>query len=136
MDVVQQQQVLAPVLVLEVHRAAGLDSRDEFGEQAFGRGVVDSEPGPGLQQLVADCLEQVGLAQAHAAVDEQGVVLVARRFGDRPGRGAGEAVALGHDVALECVALVQPGVLGRGGALALSWRRPAEPARCRCGTRS
>ena len=41
---------------------------------------------------MGDGVEQVGLPQPGVAVDEEGVVVLARRVGHRPGGGAGQFV--------------------------------------------
>lgn len=50
---------------------------------------------------MGDGVEEVGFAQARVAVDEQGVVVLARRVGHRLGGGAGQAVGGAHHEGLE-----------------------------------
>ena len=58
-----------------------------------------------------DRVQQVGLAQPGLAVDEQRVVGLGRRLGDRDGGRVGEAVARADDEGVEGVLRVQPGRL-------------------------
>ena len=45
---------------------------------------------------MGDGVEKVGLPQPGVAVDEEGVVVLARRVGHRPGGGAGQLVGGAH----------------------------------------
>ena len=77
-------------------------------------------------RVVADGVQQVGLAQPGVAVDEQRVVRLGGRLGDGDGGGVREPVARPDDERLERVLRVQPGRrAGRGGWSC--WL----PARCR-----
>ena len=58
-----------------------------------------------------DRVEQVGLAQPGLAVDEQRVVGLGRRLGDRDRGGVGEPVARADDEGVEGVLRVEPGPL-------------------------
>src|SRR5207302_8447664 len=69
-----------------------------------------------------DGMREVGLAEAGGAVDEQRVVGLGRRLGDRQGGGVGESVGCADDKGLEGVAgvdrqVVWPAFLGGGGRL-------------------
>ena len=75
---------------------------------------------------MADRVQQVGLAQPGLAVDEQRVVGLGRRLGDRDRGGVGEPVARADDEGVEGVLRVQPGRLGPRGAPA--GRAPGVPA--------
>jgi hypothetical protein len=66
---------------------------------------------------VADRVQQVGLAEPGLAVDEQRVVGLGRRLGDRDGRGVREAVGGADDEGLE-------GVLGLSRAGSAATRPP------------
>ena len=56
---------------------------------------------------MADGVHEVGFAQPHAAVDEQGVVGVGRGLGHRQGRRVGKAVAAAHHKGVEGILRVQ-----------------------------
>eukprot|EP01135_Chromosphaera_perkinsii_P009112 Nk52_evm1s1634 gene=Nk52_evmTU1s1634 len=64
--------------------------------------------------VVAHCMQQVGLAQAGAPVDEQRVVGLGRGLGHGRGRRLGEAVRGADDEGVEGVLAVEPGVLAEG----------------------
>ena len=86
-----------------------------------------------------DRVQQVGLAQAGVAVDEQRVVGLGRRLGDRDGGGVGEPVAGADDEGVEGVLRVEPGRLapgvrrarGRSRASAVRWPTPSTDAGAR-----
>ena len=65
-----------------------------------------------LVGIVADGVHQVGLAKAHAAVDEQGVVCLRGHLGHRQGHRVGEPVAAAHHEGIEGVLGVQVGQPG------------------------
>ena len=64
---------------------------------------------PSLDQAVADALQEVRLAEADRAVEEERVVQRAGRIGDALGRREGQPVARPDDEVVEDVAGVQPG---------------------------
>ena len=63
---------------------------------------------PSVGGVVADRVQQVRLAQPGAAVDEQRVVRLGRRLGDRDRRGVREPVGRADDERLEHVLRVEP----------------------------
>src|SRR5712692_865421 len=67
------------------------------------RGVEVSHPRTRMlrENKVADCVNQVGLSQAHAAVDEQRVVRCAGMFSDLQCGGARELIGFSGDKAIE-----------------------------------
>src|SRR5206468_10484065 len=87
------------------------------------RDVAHDDVGQVLADVVADGVEEVGLAEAGVAVDEQRVVGLGRLLGHGQGGGVGEAVRLPDHEVLERVRRVQ-GDLGQGGG----HRCPAAPA--------
>ena len=87
LDVVDEQQVDLAVASAEVVDAALLDRGDEVVGELLAGGVDDPLAREALHDRVADRVHQVGLAQAHAAVEEQ----VGCR--PRPGRSATERLA-------------------------------------------
>jgi hypothetical protein len=97
LDVVHQHQVRLPVLDAEVvHGAAGADGLDEVVDKFVALDVEDTGGGGLAADLVGDGIEEVGLAQAGAAVDEEGVVAASGGVGHRPGGGAGQLVGGAH----------------------------------------
>ena len=110
LDVVDEEDVGLAVLVAEVLDAVLPQGGDEVVGEMLGAGV---EVAPALVGYgVADCVQQMGLAEAHACVDEERVVGCAGLVGDGDSGGVGEAVGLADDERRERVA----GVQGRAGA--------------------
>ena len=72
--VIHQQQVGHAVLHPEVLGAAGADGRDQLVGELLTGDIHDDEVGVGALDLGLDGRQQMGLAQARAAVDEQRVV--------------------------------------------------------------
>ena len=86
LHVVDEQHVDAlAVVAAELVHLAGADRLDVLVHEPLGRDVDDARAGAVRELLVADRVEQVGLAEADAAADEDRVVLrrVARRGGLR-----------------------------------------------------
>ena len=83
LDVVDEQQVDASVARPEVVDLALLDAGDELVGELLAGGVDDALAREAGEHLVADGVHQVGLAEAHAAVQEERVVGVAGSLGDR-----------------------------------------------------
>ena len=129
LDVVDQQDVDVAVAALEVGRLVVADAVDEVVGELLGVHVAHPDVGVEVARVVADRVQQVGLAQPGLAVDEERVVGLGRRLGDRDRGGVGEAVARADDEGVEGVLRVQAGrldldrlVLGDPGA------RPAAAA--------
>ena len=49
-----------------------------------------------LEEMVADGMEEMGLSQTHASVNEERIVILGRRIGDRHAGGAGKLIARPH----------------------------------------
>ena len=82
---------------------------DELVEERLARHVAHPVVGVVLPDVVADGLQEVGLAQAGVAVDEQGVVGPPGRLGHRQRGGVGEPVRRPDDEGVEGeLRLVQP----------------------------
>ena len=113
LHVVDQQDVVAPVAVLEGVDVAGLQRLEELVGEALDRRVADGQPATVGADVVADAVQQVGLADAGRADDEERVVGLAGQLGDRERRGVGEAVGVADDELLEG----ELGVQARGLAL-------------------
>ena len=124
LDVVQEQDVHVPVLTLELVAAALADRLDELRHEALGGDVAHPRAGRELPHVVRHGEQQMGLAQAHAPVDEDRVVRArGGSLGDGERRGMGELVARARDERLERVSvgegrrrqgLVQRGLVCRG----------------------
>src|SRR5690606_20316611 len=107
LDVVDQQHVDAAVPVAELDGAPVADGVDDFVGESFRRNVDHPGVGIALQYAVGDGLHQVGLPQAHPAVQEERVVSAGRRLGHRQGRGVGQPVAAADHEGVEGVAMVE-----------------------------
>ena len=86
LDVVDEEQVDAPVARAELVDRALLDARDELVRELLARGVDDALAREARHDGVADRVHEVRLAEAHAAVQEERVV-------GAPGRSATERLA-------------------------------------------
>ena len=107
LDVVDEQDVDLPVAALELRGGVGPDGVDVLVEEGLGRDVADLVVAVVLVDVVADGVEEVGLAQPGGAVDEERVVRPRRRL-RHPLRGRqGELVGLALDEGLEGVAGVE-----------------------------
>ena len=103
------------------------DGVDEVVEEVLGRDVEDPHLRVVVLDVVADRVEQVGLAEAGRPVDEQGVVGLARRLRNGLGRREGQAVRARRDERVEREARIEPrgvGLVGlRGGGADRDARR-------------
>ena len=117
-----------------LQRARAERGDELVGERLDGR-VADGRAVAERVHVVADRVQQVGLAEAGRRVQEQRVVGLARELGDRERRGVREPVAVADDELVERVAgveLVAAGVeviVGGGGVpwpWPASWRRLVE----------
>src|SRR3990172_2601096 len=81
LDVVDQQEVDGPVLGAELRGAIVADGVDEVVGEALRGEVEHIKAGEEAGDLMADGVEEVGLAQADPAVDEERVVRLAGQFG-------------------------------------------------------
>ena len=127
LDVVDQEHVDVAVAPLEPVLPVVADRVDELVGELLAGDVAHLGAGVEAAHVVADGVQQVGLAQPGVAVDEQRVVGLARRLGHRDGRRVGEAVGGADDEGLEGVLRVQPG-LALVGPRCLDRRRRRERA--------
>ena len=123
LDVVHQEDVDVPVAALEGLQAAVVavavtQAGDEVRGELLGVDVLDADLGVEGTRVVADGVQEVGLAQAGAPVDEQGVVGAGGRLRHGDGGGVGEPVGGAGDVGVKGVARVEAGAVAAGGALA------------------
>ena len=125
LDVVDEQHVDVAVAALEGDLAVVAQGVDEVVGELLGGHVAHAHPREQPLRVVADGVQQVGLAQAGVAPDEQRVVRPRGRLGDGDGRGVAEPVRRADDERVEDVLLVQAGLGARRGGL----RRRARPRR-------
>ena len=107
LDVVDEQHVDVAVAPLERRLAVIAQRVDEVVGEFLGRDVLDAHAGKQPLGVVACRVQQVGLAEAGLAPDEQRVVGARRRFGDGEAGGVGEAVGRADDEGVEGVAPVE-----------------------------
>ena len=139
LDVVDQEDVGVAVGVLEGAQGLGAERADEVVGEGLGRRVADRGAAAEVQDVVADRVQQVRLAEPGRRVEEQRVVGLAGDLGDGQRGGVGQAVALADDELLEAVAGVELGGLAVGSGASAGGLRGV-PARCRrrrrgCGRR-
>ncbi len=123
LDVVDEQDVEVAVAALEAGHLLGPDGVDELVHERLGGDVAHPLVPEHGADVVADRVQEVGLAEAGGTVDEQRVVGAAGALGDRQRGGVREAVRGADHELVEGVAGVQrargPGarrpVVGRVG---------------------
>src|SRR4029079_19605488 len=92
LDVVDEEQVEGTVVALEGIEALVLVGAHEVVNELLGMDVADLRFRIALEDLDADRLEEVRLAQPRAAVDEEGVVGGPGILSDLDRRGPGRLV--------------------------------------------
>ena len=112
LDVVDEQDVGLAVPATEFDQGIRLNGIDELVGEGLAAHV--SHLGPAAQggQMMADGLEEVGLAETDPAVDEERVVGAGRGFGHGQGSGVGEFTVGSDHERIEHVVRVEP--LGAG----------------------
>jgi hypothetical protein len=118
LDVVNQQHVGLAVFFAELGQLVVLDGVNVFVGEFLGRQIGDAGAFLVAGDVLADGVQQMGLAQAHAAVKKQGVVGFSGRLGDGLGGGVGEIVVVADDERLK-------------GVLGIEWRLAAGALRVR-----
>ena len=121
LDVVEQQRVDGAIAIAELLHPVVADRGDQLGDERVGRHVDDLHARVRVADLLADRLDQMRLAEAGAAVDEERVERAAGILGDRLRRRAGELVRFADDERLEPV----PRIEDRERELVARRRRPA-----------
>ena len=101
LHIVDEEQIRLPVLAAKLNVLAGLDGGNQFVCKLVALDIHHVGVGIVPADAVGDGVEQMGLAHAGRAVDEQRIVNLARGLGDRDGRGVGEAVTWPHHVVVE-----------------------------------
>ncbi len=117
LDVVDEQHVEVAVAALEPLGALCAQRGDELAGEGLGGRVADAETGRVGGEVVGDRDQEVGLAEAGRAVEEERVVGLRRRLGDGQGRRVGDPVSLADDEAVEGVVGVEVRSLRRDRGL-------------------
>ena len=108
LDVVDQEDVVVAVALLEALDALVAQRVDEVVHERLARDVPRREVAGVLGHVGGDRLEEVGLPQPGAAVDEERVVGLRRRLRDRERGRVREAVRRADDERVEGVLRVEP----------------------------
>ena len=117
LDVVDHQQVDRAEQLLEAHGVLRAQGAHELVHELLGREVDHAARRVDLADAPGDGVHQVGLAQAHAAIEEEGIEGRLVRDGHPLGRRHRELVGLADDEGLEGEAGIEAGaqiVQGRG----------------------
>src|SRR5271157_6013735 len=111
LDVIDEQNIHEPVLVLELVPRLFLDGENELIGECFHRDIGDLQVGKLPVDGIADGLNEMRLPEADAPIDQAGIVAGAgvSRNGERGVRG--ERVRLPDDEPFKGVLLVQLGML-------------------------
>ena len=120
LDVVDEQHVALAVLAFEREGGLRADGVDEVVQEVLGRDVEHAHRRVVVLDVVADRVEQVGLAEPRRPVDEQRVVGLARRLCNGLGGGEGQAVGACRDERVEGETGVEPrgvGLVGLAGSV-------------------
>ena len=116
LDVVDQQQVERVVLRLQLVEGLALVVLHHVGDELLGVQVEDARVGPVGEERVADGVDQVRLAEADAAVDEERVVHEAGRAGDVQRGGARHLVGAAGNQRVEGQRRIEPAARRQRGA--------------------
>ena len=111
LDVVDQEEIDGAVLGAELRGAVVADRVDELVREALGREIEQAEARVEARDLVADRVEQVRLAEADAAVDEERVVGLRGQLGDRLAGGLRELVGVADHEGIEGVRGLRPSIV-------------------------
>ena len=104
LDVVEQQHVGRAIALLERRDLVVLEGGEKLARERLGVRVAHRQAAHAERDVVADRLEEVGLADPRRTADEQRVVDLARQLGDRQRRRVREAVGGPDHECLERVA--------------------------------
>ena len=111
LDVVDEQHVRAAVAAAEFLDVAAADRVDELVGELLAGQIDHPRARLAAEQLVADGLHEVGLAETRAAVDEERIVTDAGFLRDRLAGGVGELAVIADDEAGEGVGRIEAGAL-------------------------
>jgi len=120
LNIVHHEDIHVAETVAELGVAVLLDGGDQLVGEVFAGDVEQPLFRVLLLHIVADGVHQVGLAQAHAAMDEQGVVGIGGGLGHGQGGGMSKAVVAAYHKGIEGILGVQ---LHRAGGQAIGSSR-------------
>ena len=107
LDIVDEEQICHAVFAAEGLHVAFLDGGDQFVGEIFALDIDDAEIRMVLVHDIADCVQQVGLAQTGLAIDKQGIVVFRRAVGHRDGSGMGKFVGRTDDKVFKGIFIVE-----------------------------
>ena len=116
LNIIHRQKIRLPVFFLEFRGGAVADGKNQLIRKFLSLDIQKLVVGVVLPDAPADGIDQMGLAQAAAAVQEQGVIAFGGVIGHRPCGGVRQAVAAAHHEGLEGIFLFRDELrLFRGG---------------------
>jgi hypothetical protein len=113
LDIVQEEDVDSAVAGLEVIGSFPTNRLDEVVEEVLRGHIPNDQVGIHLECLMANRIEEMGLPQPGAAIDEQRVVVGSGLLGHRHRRCRSESVGLADYEALEAISVDEVGGSGR-----------------------
>jgi len=120
LDVVHQKGIHLAIPTAELGQVVVLEGVDELVGEAFAAGVDDLVAAFLLEDLVADGVEEVGLAEPDTTEEEEGIEGPARVLGHRERGAVGHLAVVAHHEARKGAVLVEQGlgVAARGPRVA------------------
>ena len=106
LDVIDQQCVGRAIARPEVVHGPALDGGDQLIGKGLGADIEDQQVA--VDEMVAEGLQQMGLAEARCTVEEERIVAITRSIGGAAARCGRQLIAFADDEAVEGVALSQP----------------------------
>jgi len=103
LDVIDDEHIHMPILVLEVEEVAFFDGPDEMIDEGFAGHVHDAGLGVLVEEGLTGGLEEMGFTESDVSVDEEGVVDGTGGFADSHAGGMNESVAGSDDEVVEGV---------------------------------
>ena len=101
LDIIDEQGIYRAHTLLEGIDGVVLQGLDHFGHEAFGMKIEHLVLGLMFGNKVADGVEQMGLAQAGAAIDEQGIIGLAGGFTDLHAGSPGQLIGFSLHIVFE-----------------------------------
>ena len=113
LDVVDKQDVGLAIFFPEPDELVILNGVDVFVGEFLRRQVSDARALLVTGDVLADCVQQVGLAEPDAAVEKEGIVGFARRLRDGLRGGVGEIVVVANDKCFKRVLRIEAQLLNQ-----------------------
>ncbi len=96
LNIVDQQDIDAAILVAEINRFIVADGIDQFIGKLLRRGIHDLELRIMLQGVMPDSVHQMCFSQPNASINEKRVVSLGNRLGHGQRGGVSETVAVSN----------------------------------------